>query len=246
MRTVSTIWTFLGGGALGVMPLACGAGSESVAVRPGAPKDGLTMPRITEERIGACVTEYAKQLDEGSWAFRPTLEVDQYGRFSGMNVGGIPKTAPDFAACTRDALSNMVVPDVIFNLRPTHANVDGTPATAEQRMQMGSPAIAVVVVVGLSELVFEAGAYTILFAVTVKVVEKAKDDVVEAVKRRRLPKDDCADHYDKCMATFVGDQDGNHWKQTLCGACIQMCVAKGSWPSSVGNGSCEYWRANWN
>lgn len=244
MRTVSTIWTFLGGGALGVMPLACGAGSESVAVRPGAPKDGLTMPRITEERIGACVTEYAKQLDEGSWAFRPTLEVAQYGRFSGMNVGGIPKTAPDFAACTRDALSNMVVPDVIFNLRRTNANATPMPATAEQRTLLGSPVVVVVVVVGMSEVVLEAGAYTILFAVTVKVVEKVGKDIAEKVEEEGW-KAQCIAHYVACMGTATAAKAGNHIKQTRCGICLAICKNKETWPSDAGNGSCEYWQRNW-
>lgn len=62
---------------LGVLPSGCGSGIDSVAVRPGAPKDGLAMPRITEERMQACVTEYAKQLEAGDWAFRPRAGVYQ-------------------------------------------------------------------------------------------------------------------------------------------------------------------------
>lgn len=207
LRT-STCLGMWGFAMLGVLPSGCGSGIDSVAVRPGAPKDGLAMPRITEERMQACVTEYAKQLEAGDWAFRPTIEVAQNGRFIGVDDGGIPNTAADFASCTRDALSNMVVPDVIFNLRTAGANAEPTSATAEQRMQMGSPAVVVVVVVGLSELVFEAGAYTILFAVTVKVVEKAADDVMDAAKRWR-PKP----NLNRCFDAAAG---GEYLWQELC------------------------------
>ena len=221
---------------LGVLPSGCGSGIDSVAVRPGAPKDGLAMPRITEERMQACVTEYAKQLEAGDWAFRPTIEVAQNGRFIGVDDGGIPNTAADFASCTRDALSNMVVPDVIFNLRTAGANAEPTSATAEQRMQMGSPAVVVVVVVGLSELVFEAGAYTILFAVTVKVVEKAADDVADLARRSPpLPdeQDDCAESYAQCIASPAGRARGNHWNETRCATCRAVCQKEKSWPARV-------------
>lgn len=221
---------------LAALPSGCASGLESVAVRPGAPKDGFAMPRITEERMRACVTEYAKQLDAGDWAFRPTIEVAQNGRFIRVNDGGIPNTAADFASCTRDALSNMVVPDVIFNLRVPGANADATSATAEQRTQIGSPAVVVVVVVGLSELVFEAGAYTILFAVTVKVVEKAADDVADWARRSpRLAddEDDCAEYYTQCIASPAGRARGNHWNETRCATCRAVCQKEKSWPARV-------------
>jgi hypothetical protein len=76
-------------------------------------------------------------------------------------------------------------------------NVQRTQASAAQRSLMGSPVVIVVagVTIIVSELVLEAGAITILFAVTVKVVEKAVDDVAELAKRRRprSPKDRCLD-----------------------------------------------------
>lgn len=194
--------------------------------------------------MGACVSEYGKQLEEGHWTFRPTLEVNENGRFVDVKDGGIPKTAPDFAACARDALSNMVVPDVIFNLRATNANAEAKAATMEQRTQLGSPAAVVVVVVGLSELVFEAGAYTILFAVTVKVVEKAADDVAEKIEEEGW-RAKCTAHYVACMATATAAKAGNHWKQSRCGICLGGCTSEGTWPVGVGNGSCEYWQRNW-
>ena len=161
LRT-STCLGMWGFAMLGVLPSGCGSGIDSVAVRPGAPKDGLAMPRITEERMQACVTEYAKQLEAGDWAFRPTIEVAQNGRFIGVDDGGIPNTAADFASCTRDALSNMVVPDVIFNLRTAGANAEPTSATAEQRMQMGSPAVVVVVVTGCVVVVVVTGCVVVV------------------------------------------------------------------------------------
>ncbi len=125
-------------------------------------------------------------------------------------------------------------------------------ASAEQRSLVGSPVVIVVagVAIVVSELVLEAGAYTILFAVTVKVVDKAKDDVLDALKRVPITggdddKDDCAEHYAVCMATSVARKDGNHWRQTLFGACLNVCTSKNSWPSAVGNGTCDYWTRRW-
>lgn len=113
-----------------------------------------------------------------------------------------------------------------------------------QRAYLGSPALVVVVVVGLSEIAFEAGAYTILFAVTVEVVDRAAKDVAEAAKKGRWF-DKCVLHYDACMATPVGDDIGNHQKMSRCGTCFERCQSTHTWPVHSGNGSCEYWRRGW-
>jgi len=108
------------------------------------------------------------------------------------------------------------------------------------RSFMGSPALVVVVVVGLSEIVLEAGAITILFAVTVEVVNEAGKDIADAARRRRTKKDECAEHYAKCMDKALSGEDGNHWRQTRCGACLRKCTRFDAWPTEVGNGSCDY------
>lgn len=176
--------------------------------------------------------------------FSPELEVTPDGSVIAVHAGDIPKTAPDFAACARDALSNMVVPDVIFNLRRTNANATPVQATPEQRTLLGSPVVVVVVVVGMSEVVLEAGAYTILFAVTVKVVEKVGKDIAEKVEEEGW-KAQCIAHYVACMGTATAAKAGNHIKQTRCGICLAICKNKETWPSDAGNGSGEYWQRNW-
>lgn len=94
----------------------------------------------------------------------------------------------------RIALGDMPIPASVFNIRPAQSATTGE-ITAEQRSYIGNPVVVVVVVVEVGEIILEAGAITILFATTVKVVEKAADDVLDAAKRRRprSPKDRCLD-----------------------------------------------------
>lgn len=225
---------------------ACGG----VKVHEFAPVGAISLQPITVERIQGCADEFGGQLNRGDYKFHPIVQVDTDGVKRGVEIEGIPDTAPDLAACMRIALRDMTIPSEVFNLRQTPLTASTNEPTKEQRSYLGHPVVVVVVVVGLGEIVLEAGAATILFAVTVKVVEKAKDDVAELAKRRRNPKDECAEHYAKCMFTASGDTDGNHWKQSLCGICASTCVNNvvnkgGSWPSQVGNGSCEYWKPLW-
>jgi uncharacterized membrane protein len=70
----------------------------------------------------------------------------------------------------------------------------------------------------VSEVVLEAGAVTILTAVTVKVVEKAAKDMAEGGKAH------CAAHYATCMAASANKKDGNHWRQSRRGICARVCV----------------------
>jgi hypothetical protein len=100
---------------------------------------------------------------------------------------------------------------------------------------MGNPALVVVVVVGLSELVLEAGAYTIPVAVTVEVVNEAVKDV----------KEQCLQHYVACIASELYRRLGRGHGDTRCNLCRDVCVDdNGTWPLRVGNGTCKYWRRN--
>jgi hypothetical protein len=93
--------------------------------------------------------------------------------------------------------------------------------------------------------VLEAGAYTIMFAVTVKVVEKAATDVAELAKKGKWF-NKCVAHYAACMATAMGGPfGGNHQKSSRCNSCFQRCDFDKSWPTGVGNGTCEYWTPGW-
>lgn len=207
-------------------------------MRQSASGDRPAVPAITVERLQACVAEYGGQLAPGHHQFNPRVQVALDGTTQSVLTEDIPEMTSDFGACTRVALRDMATPDGLLNMRRAEA-------TAAQRSYLGSPAVAVVVAVGLTELVFEAGAHTILFAVSVELVDRASKDIAEALRRRRKEKDKCRDQYVDCMATYVAREDGNQWKQTRCGACLLVCSNQGSWPSRVGNGSCEYWQRDW-
>jgi hypothetical protein len=108
-----------------------------------------------------------------------------------------------------------------------------------QRLYVGNPAVVVIVVVGLSEIVLEAGAYTILFAVTVKVVDKAAEDVAELLKRKRDKAwDECLNRYEACVAGPLYREEGKHIKDSRCGLCLGICRNTGKWPAFVDIGPC--------
>jgi len=212
---------FLGSMALALIPLGCGGIEPTIRQQQSPTPEHPPVPPITAERLQECVKEHGHQLEAGSWAFSPTIQVNREGYVDEVNAGEIPKTAPDLAACTRIALGDMAIPSQIFNLRSTQSNTSTAEATTTQRSYIGSPAVVVVVVVGLSEIVLEAGAVTILFAVTVKVVEKAVDDVAEAAKSWR-PKP----NKNRCLDAAAGGEylweefcrsmknPGNCWSKT--------------------------------
>jgi hypothetical protein len=240
-RSVQTIAVagILGCATLGIIPLGCGGGLGEVTVRQDASDNRPALRTITVERLQGCLSRYGEQLEPGHHRFSPTVHVDQQGIKWGVTTDDIPKSADDFAACTRIVLNEMAIPHGILNLRTTEATVAANEATGGQRSYMGSPAVAVVVVVGLSELVLEAGAYTILFAVTVKVVEKAAEDVEEEGWRAA-----CIAKYVACTAASAR-KGGNHWGASRCNTCLETCRQQQSWPSEIGNGSCEFWKRNW-
>jgi len=189
------------------------------------------MPSITVSRLQNCFSIHGGQLPQGRHRFHPVVKVDQDGMRWGVETPDMPSSAPDFAACTRIALGDMAIPSSVFQMRTTQS-------TLAQRSYMGNPAVVVLVVVGLSEIVLEAGAYTILFAVTVKVVDKAKDDVVEALKRRPPITDgeddkECVDGYERCILSGGGGTRGNHLGTSSCETCLRVCQNKGGWPSSI-------------
>jgi hypothetical protein len=181
---------------------------------------------MTVERLQECVREYGGQLEPGRYSFSPNVQVSRGGFVQEVSTRDIPEEARDLAACTRVVLGEMALPEAILQAPPSE-----DAAVATSRAYMGSPAVVVIVVVGLSELVLEAGAYTFLFAVTVELVSEAGKGIAEA--RRRTKKDECAEHYTECMDSKVGDQLGNTWNQSRCALCMEWCNRNRSWPSQV-------------
>lgn len=205
-----TIACLFGSMALSLVPLGCGGIEPTIRQQQLPTSEHPAIPPNTAERLQECVKEHGHQLEGGSWAFSPTIEVDREGYVVDVNAGDMPQSASELAACTRIALGNMAIPSHIFHIRPTQSNPTTSDAIMAQRSYMSSPAVVVVVVVGLSEIVLEAGAVTILFAVTVKVVDKAVDDVAEAAKRWR-PKP----NKNRCYDAAVG---GQYLWEELCRA----------------------------
>ncbi len=173
---------YIGLASFGLMLLGCG-GSTTIRQQQQPTSDHPAIPPITADRLQECVKDYGNQLEGGSWAFSPTLQVNQDGYVVDVKAGEIPNTAPDFAACTRSAIGDMAIPSWIFRMRPTESATSTNEPTRAQRSLMGNPAVVVIVVVEVvyTEIVIEAGIGTILFATTVQLV----DDVAEAAKKWR-------------------------------------------------------------
>jgi hypothetical protein len=220
---------------LGLVPLACGGGLGQVSVRQDPSDHRPAVPDTTLERLRECVADYGGQLEPGRYYLNTHVRVDRDGINQGVSTNDIPKTSHDLTACMRVALREMAIPEAILQAPPSE-----DAAATVSRAYMGSPAVVVVVAVGLSEIVLEAGAITILFAVTVEVVNEAGKDIAEARRRRKTKKDECTEHYDRCMGKALSREDGNHWRQTRCGACLRKCIRFEAWPTEVGNGSCDY------
>lgn len=160
------------------------AGCGGVTVREASPPGPHALPAATVERIQACTAEFGGQLEPGRYNVHPVVKVDTDGIVQSVELTELPDTAPDLASCMRIAVGDMAIPAWVFNLRPARSVSTGE-INPEQRSYMGNPVVVVVVVVEVGEIILEAGAITILFATTVKVVEKAADDVLDAAKRWR-------------------------------------------------------------
>jgi hypothetical protein len=219
-------------GLVGAMSFGCGGSAPTIRQRaPTADRPGI--PRITAERLQECVREYGDQLEGGSWAFGPTIQVDSEGYVVNVDDGGVPKTAAELAACTRSAWTDMAIPSSVFDLRAKQLASTNEP-TVEQRSYSSHPAVVVIVVVGLGEIALEAGAITILFAVTVKVVDKAVDDVAEAAKKWR-PKPTL----NRCLDAAAGG--GALW-ENLCNAFRSSVERAECWDKNLLS---EQMKRNW-
>ncbi|UQA63441.1 hypothetical protein [Polyangium aurulentum] len=220
----------------GFLPLACGGGLDRVSVRQDSSDHRPAVPDTTIERLRECVADHGGQLEPGRYYLNTHVRVDREGVNQGASTVDVPQTSPGLTACMRVVLREMAVPEAILQAPPTE-----DAAARMNRSFMGSPAVVVVVAVGLSEIVLEAGAVTILFAVTVEVVNEAGKDIAEAVRRRKKSKKDvCTEHYTKCMDKALASKDGNTWRQTRCGICRDRCDFDEAWPAAVGNGTCDY------
>lgn len=226
-----------------VMP-GCGSGLGPVqATQNGGTIDHPNLPDVLVEKAKDCVSEYGKQLEPGRHRFDSTVEVDEERVKWDVTIDGVPDTAPDLGACLRIALQDMPIAEEPFRQGVETLKYRRQEALAEQRKLVGHPVVIVIagatIVVG--EVMLEAGAYTILFAVSVELIDKASKDVAELAKRGFKK---CVTHYTACMATSLSNI-GNHWKASVCNTCFDVCGRTGAWPANIGLGSCHYWEQGW-
>jgi len=223
-----------------VVVVGCGAtaGCGGVTVHEVSPASPNSLPAITIARIQGCTAEFGKQLEPGSYNFNPIVEVDRDGYKRGVEMSGVPDTAPDLAACMRIALNDMAIPASVFNMRSTQSASTDEP-TKEQRTLLGNPAVvvAVVVVVEVGEIVLEAGAITILFATTVKVVDNAKDDVMDLAKRWR-PKP----NKNRCLDAAAG---GTYMWRAFCDSLANDVDREACWARDLESEQNKRGWCNW-
>jgi hypothetical protein len=242
LRTITGIG-FLGCATMGLILPGCASRlGPATATQTKGGIDRPNLPDITLAQGSECVAEYGRLFEPGRHEFKSTVQVNEDGDKVGVTIDDLPNTAYDLGACMRNVFRSMPIAEEPFRHGVETLKYRREQAMAAQRTLVSSPVVVVVagVTIIVSEIVIEAGAYTFLFAVTVKVVEKAAEDVAEGGKAH------CAAHYAACMATSVAKKNGNHWRQSRCGNCARVCVLnEGSWPTAVGNGSCEYWQSDW-
>ncbi len=240
MRSIGVI-VGLGSTTVGVVP-GCSNHLGPVVATQNVGTDRTRFPAIFVEKAKECVAEHGAKLPPGHLVLNSTVEVDEDGLKWDVTIDNVPETASDFGACMRIALQDLPIAESLLREGAEKLRVQRAEALAEQRRLVGHPVVIVVagVTIVVSEVVLEAGAVTILLAVSVKVVEKAAKDIAEEGWKAK-----CAAHYAACMATNSARKVGNHLGQTRCGICARVCVENEEWPFEVGNGSCEYWKRGW-
>lgn len=188
-----------------------------------------------------CGAPDGSQLEPGYHRFDSKVQVDAEGYKEQVTIEDIPGRAPDFGACMRNVLRDMPIADEPFRRGVETLKYQRAHSSPEQSSLVGHPAVIVVagVTIVVSELVLEAGATTILFSVTVEVIDKAAKDVAELAKRGFKK---CMSHYTGCMATGLSNPfRGNHWSASHCNGCFERCQIDGVWPDAVGGKTCVYW-----
>ncbi len=244
LRMVAAIGS-LGWATMALIPIGYGSGLGPVRATQSAGRvDQPNLPDVFVEKSKDCVSEYGKQLEPGNHRFDSKVEVDEDGVKWGVTIGGIPDTAPELAACLRVALANMPIADEPFRQGVETLKYRRQEALAEQKKLMGHPIVIVVagVTIVVGEVMLEAGAITILTAVSVELIDKASKDVAEMAKRRRPS---CLDHYVACVASKLYWEQGMHIRNTRCNLCRVWCANNNeTWPSQVPHGdgyaACNY------
>jgi len=214
-----------------LMPLGC----SSVKLNHYPHQEDLPrIPEATEKNLKECVEELKDGINAGFYYVDAKVTVDKNGDVVGLEAKGEPN--PDVGRCMRIALRGMRVPEEVLERGVLRRSAAADGQVMPDPAQMGEVVTIVVVTIVFTEIVIDAFAIAVGVTVTATLTAGAAAAIAKRKKRRS-----CEKHYALCMDDTTGGQPGNHWRQTLCGACLNWCKNKKRWPSEIGTGqSCTY------
>jgi hypothetical protein len=218
---------------LAFVPFGCASSIEAPRLYQVATRDESLVPSITAERLQACLETYQDQFSSGNIRVRYRVSVDKQGRVLSVETNDIPKSAPDFASCTRVSLREMTVPDQALRHRPGQSVGSTNGQTQAARGAMGD-----VLVVGaeteLAELAVTAGGITVLLTIAIVLAVSGVTDIVDAIDEDQENKRRCNEMRTRCLHTYRSNQPGPLYGHSRCEKCRDVCVNSGGvWPSLV-------------
>jgi len=225
---------------LALLPLGC----SSVKLRHYPGEEGRPrLPAATEQGLTACMEQLKDNINAGFYSVDAKVEVNEDGDIVDVQTEGMPD--PEVGICMRLALRHMTIPEDVLEQgllgRTAAANGQAMP----DRRQTGEVVTIVVITIVFTEIVIEAVAVSLAVGVTATVAAGA----AEAVRRRRQKKEEdksCEGRYATCMGTPTGDEEGNHWRQSRCAACLRKCRVHNEWPEQLNaEQSCIYPGFKW-
>ncbi|MRG95775.1 hypothetical protein [Polyangium spumosum] len=221
---VRTLFSFglLGCAMLALVPLGCAA-----TIRHRA-DDRPRVPAATAERVRACIDELGGELGTGYYTFDTTVKVDEEGRVVEVKGKGVPH--PELAICMRIALRGMTVPEELLRVRelrlPESAAKTNGQGPDEPGL-VGHPAVAVVVVVALADVIIDVGTTVLVLAAAVEMT----GEIAKTVQKR--DDDPCQEPLNDCLDSRRQSRDGGRWKHSICVTCLDKCRNEGKWPDGV-------------
>ena len=219
--------------ALALMPLGCASSIEAPESGHVVTGDELRVPRTTAVRLQECLETYQDEISSSYSAIRYRVNVDKHGRVVDVATNDIPKSAPDFAACTRVSLRDMNVPDRALRRGPGQSVGSTNNQTPAARGAMGDVLVSGAEVV-LEELAVTAGGITMLFTISIVLAVSGVSDIVEAIDEDLENKRYCDEMRTQCLHTYRSNEFGPKHGHSRCQACYNECRgAGGVWPSIV-------------
>ncbi|MRG92992.1 hypothetical protein [Polyangium spumosum] len=221
-RTLLTLG-LLGCATLALVPLGC-----SAATIHDRADDRPRVPAATAERVRACVDELGGELGTGYYTFDATVKVDEEGRVVDVKSKGVPH--PELAICMRIALRSMTVPDELLRVRALRVAEPAAKTNGQGPDEpglVGHPAVAVVVVVALADVIIEVGTTVLVLAAAVEMTGEIAKTV------RKEDDDPCQEPLNDCLDSARQSKPGSVWRHSICLACHAKCKGNGKWPDKI-------------